>query len=213
MSVAMLPVSKFHRIRAWSKVQPDDAWHKMLQTLANRWARSAVAGQYRLDDEEPGMQRSILRAGVTFALSNIGLWAALSLIFNLAWETAQVRLYTLWDDPDRWHVAGSILHCTLGDVVIGTTAFGLAAWLLRRVDWPIDRLCLGTAIVVAVATMFTTWSEWNNVYRLKLWAYAPEMPTIVGIGLSPLLQWVVLPPLIALTFRILHRGVPSNRHD
>ena len=159
------------------------------------------------------MQRSILRASGSVALSYIALWAALSLIFNLAWEIAQARLYTLWDDPNRWHVAGSILHCTLGDVVIGTSTFGLAAWLLRRVDWPIVRPCLGTAIVVTVAAIFTVWSEWNNVYRLKLWAYAPEMPTIFGIGLSPLLQWVLLPPLISMTFRILHRRVPWYRHD
>ncbi len=139
------------------------------------------------------------------ALSYFAQWAAVTLVFHLAWETAHVRLYTLWSDPDRWYVAWSVLHCTLGDVVVGTAAFGFAAWLLARVDWPIHRPWDGTAIVIAIGTIFTIWSEWNNVYRLKLWAYAPAMPTILGIGVSPLLQWIVLPPLIVLTVRMLDR--------
>ena len=101
-----------------------------------------------------------------------------------------------------------MLHCTLGDVVIGTAAFGFAAWLFGRVDWPIHRPWGGTAIVIAIGTMFTAWSEWNNVYRLKLWAYGPAMPTILGIGVSPLLQWIVLPLLIVLTVRMLDRRRP-----
>ena len=142
------------------------------------------------------------------ALNSVARWAAVTLVFHLVWETAHVRLYTLWSDPDRWYVARSVLHCTLGDVVIGTAAFGFAAWVLARFDWPIHRPWGGTAIVIAIGTMFTVWSEWNNVYRLKLWAYAPAMPTILGIGVSPLLQWIVLPPLIVLTVRMLDRRRP-----
>jgi hypothetical protein len=142
------------------------------------------------------------------ALNSVARWAAVTLVFHLAWETAHVRLYTLWSNPDRWYVVWSVLHCTLGDIVIGTAAFAFAAWLLARVDWPIHRPWGGTAIVIAIGTLFTVWSEWNNVYRLKLWAYAPAMPTIFGIGVSPLLQWIVLPPLIVLTVRTLDRRRP-----
>ena len=141
-------------------------------------------------------------------LSHVARWAVVTLVFHLAWETTHVRLYTLWSDPDRWYVWRSVLHCTLGDVVIGTTAFGFASWFLARVDWPIHRPRVGTAIVIAIGTVFTVWSEWNNVYRLQLWDYAPAMPTIFGIGVSPLLQWVVLPPLTVLTARMLDRRRP-----
>ena len=150
------------------------------------------------------MRRAFSNPALTYGAR----WAAVTLVFNLAWETAHVRLYTLWNDPDRWYVWQSVLHCTLGDVVIGTTAFGFAAWLLARVDWPIHRPRVGTAIVIASGTVFTVWSEWNNVYRLRLWDYAPAMPTIFGVGVSPLLQWVVLPPLIVLTVRMLDRRRP-----
>jgi hypothetical protein len=32
--------------------------------------------------------------------------------------------------------------------------------------------------------------------NLDRWTYAQAMPTILGIGVAPLVQWVVLPPLI-----------------
>jgi predicted secreted protein len=136
----------------------------------------------------------------------VAWWAALSLLLELAWESAHVRLYTIWGDPDRWHVTRSVLHCTLGDLVIGGVAYGLAACLLRRVDWPIYRPWWGTGIIIVVTTLYTVWSEWNNVYRLRTWAYASQMPTVLGIGLSPILQWLLLPPLIVLMIRALHRG-------
>jgi hypothetical protein len=149
------------------------------------------------------MQPATLRPSVF--LRYVAWWAALSLLLELAWEFAHVRLYTIWSDPDRWYVAWSVLHCALGDLVIGGVAYGLAAWLLRRIDWPIYRPWWGTGIVVVLTTLYTVWSEWNNVFRLRTWAYAPQMPTVLGIGLSPLLQWLLLPPLIVVMIRALHR--------
>lgn len=121
-------------------------------------------------------------------------------------------LFTLWSDADRWYVAWAVLHCTAADVVINTIAFGLAAWWIRRWDWPAARPWRGVGIIVAATIPFTVWSEWNAVYRLNLWVYASEMPTIFGIGLSPLLQWIVLPPVVVMAFRTMHRyrGGPAN---
>jgi hypothetical protein len=122
-------------------------------------------------------------------------------------------LYTIWSDPDRWYVARAVLHCTLGDVVIALVPFGVASWLFLRTDWPMRRPLGGTALVVAATVLFTVWSEWNNVYRLGLWAYAPEMPTILGIGSSPLLQWILIPPLTVLTFRTVIASRQSSGND
>jgi len=154
------------------------------------------------------MQRATSGWSAKVAMRYVASWAALSMVLELAWESAHVRLYTLWSDPDPWYVARAVLHCTLGHVAIGTIAYGLAAWLLRRVDWPIGRPYRGTAIVIAATTLFTVWSEWNNVYRSGLWTYTPQMPTVFGIGLSPLLQWVLLPPLMVVMIRVLHRRRP-----
>jgi hypothetical protein len=59
---------------------------------------------------------------------------------------------------------------------------------------------IGWFSVFAVA--FTVWSEWYNVYRAGNWAYVAAMPTIVGIGLSPLLQWIVVPGAMLLLWQL-----------
>lgn len=118
---------------------------------------------------------------------------------NLAWETAHVSLYTLWTEAPLRYIAFSIAHCTMGDMVIGGSALMLALIVTRagapsQLRW--GRVALLTA---AVGAGYTVVSEWMNLTILRSWSYSEQMPTIeiasVGIGLSPLLQWLVVPPL------------------
>ena len=69
------------------------------------------------------------------------------------------------------------------------------------------------ALTVALGMTYTLFSEWLNLAVLRNWAYAESMPTIsfgdARIGLTPLLQWLVVPP-VALYFArlaLLGRGV------
>jgi len=141
-----------------------------------------------------------------------GLWSALAFILHLTWEIAQVRLYTIWAEADGMSVASALLHCSLGDVLIALAMFALAGVVLRRADWPASRPWSGGAIVVIGAMAFTAWSEWINVYRAGSWAYTASMPTIFGIGLSPLLQWLILPPAMVVAHRML-RPVLFRGHN
>ncbi len=50
---------------------------------------------------------------------------------------------------------------------------------------------------------FTAWSEWYNVYQIGSWGYTASMPMIFGIGLTPLLQWLILPPMMVVAYRKL----------
>lgn len=136
-------------------------------------------------------------------MTRAGLWSALAFVLNLAWEVAHARLYSLWAEADGLTVAWSLFHCTLGDVVIALGMFALAGVALRRADWPASRPWAGGAIVVSGALAYTAWSEWYNVYRAGNWAYTASMPLIFGIGLSPLLQWLILPPVMVVAYRTL----------
>ena len=136
-------------------------------------------------------------------VAHAGLWSALAFVFNLTWEIAHVRLYTIWAAADGMGVAWALFHCTLGDVVIALVMFVLAGMMLGRADWPVSRPWPGGVIVVIGALAFTAWSEWYNVYRAGNWAYTASMPMIFGIGLSPLMQWLILPPMIVAMHRRL----------
>ena len=145
------------------------------------------------------------------ALVGAVLWSACAFVLNLTWEIAHVRLYTIWSEADGAGVAWALLHCSLGDVVIALAMFALAGTALRRADWPAARPWTGGAIVVIGAMGFTAWSEWYNVYRAARWGYTASMPMIFGIGLSPLLQWLILPSLMVGAYRCLAHGAPLLR--
>ena len=146
------------------------------------------------------------------AVARAGLWSALAFLFNLAWEIAHVRLYTIWAAADGKTVAWSLLHCTLGDVLIALATFALAGLALWRADWPLSRPWAGGAIAVAGAMIFTAWSEWYNVSRTGAWSYTSDMPTIYGVGLTPLLQWLFIPPLLVVAYRrMAGEGIGKSR--
>jgi len=118
---------------------------------------------------------------------------------NLAWEIAQLPLYTLWSEASAGTIAFSVAHCTAGDIAIGAAALIMVLVLGREravAQWCWRRIAVWTALAGAAYTVF---SEWNNTAILGSWAYSGLMPTLevagIDIGLSPLLQWLVLPPL------------------
>lgn len=59
-------------------------------------------------------------------IARICLWSVLAFDLNLAWEIGHVRLYTIWMEADGPHIAWSVLHCSLGDVLIALAVFALA---------------------------------------------------------------------------------------
>lgn len=136
--------------------------------------------------------------------SIIGLlarWTALAFLLHGIWETAHLPLYILWDDPDRWRVARYVLHCLAGDVLIATATYLLIAIVFRDFDWPARWPWSAGTFLLALGLAFTAASEWYNVYVLGAWAYKETMPLVAGIGLTPLLQWAVVPVLMILAMR------------
>lgn len=58
---------------------------------------------------------------------------------------------------------------------------------------------------------WTIWAEWHAVYITRAWAYGPSMPVTGGLGLSPLLQWLALPPIALTIVRALARRRGKHR--
>jgi hypothetical protein len=119
-------------------------------------------------------------------------------VLNLSWETAHLPLYTIWTEALPAEIAFAVAHCTLGDLLIGIVAIGVAliatrAPALARWNWP--RIAMLTALTGAA---YTALSEWMNVVALRSWEYSASMPTLqlgeFGLGLSPIGQWLAIPP-------------------
>jgi hypothetical protein len=68
---------------------------------------------------------------------------------------------------------------------------------------PLNRwLALSVGVGGAAYTVF---SEWLNVEVLRTWSYTALMPRVplLGTGLSPLVQWVVVPTATLVLFRLV----------
>ena len=112
-----------------------------------------------------------------------------------------VAAYTLWTEAPPAYIAYAVLHCTVGDVLIGAGALlvGLIATRAGALrEWPWTRV---SVVAVVFGLAYTAFSEWMNTAIRANWAYSEWMPVMpfVPIGLSPLLQWVVV-PAAALVF-------------
>lgn len=133
--------------------------------------------------------------------SLIWQWAFLALGLHLLWEVGQLPFYMLWEEADAWRIALYVAHCTLGDVLIATLAYLTVALAWCQVNWPRQRFWAGGMMLVAMGVGYTVFSEWYNVYHAGAWAYAEAMPRILGIGLTPLLQWLVVPGVMLVLIR------------
>jgi hypothetical protein len=137
--------------------------------------------------------------------------------FNLLWEIAHLPLYTLWNEGSPAFIAYAVIHCTLGDVAIGTLALliALIAMRARAVEtWRWRQVAL---FLVIPAVGYTALSEWINTIARGSWAYSALMPVVhlagFEIGLAPLLQWLVIPPvaLWLAGFRSVKKAKEADR--
>lgn len=113
---------------------------------------------------------------------------------NAAWEFAQSPLYADWDQ--QWtYLLWTRFHCTVGDVMILLGAFWLTSLVFGTRRW-IGTTHHAALLFVVLGIGYTTWSEWFNTSIRASWGYAAAMPVIGGVGLAPVLQWMLLPPLV-----------------
>jgi hypothetical protein len=133
--------------------------------------------------------------------SLIWRWALLALGLHLLWEVGQLPFYTLWQEGEAWQIALYVSHCTLGDALIATLSYLLVALIWRQVNWPRQRFWTGGMLLIAMGLGYTGFSEWYNVYHIGSWAYSEAMPLIYGIGITPLLQWLIVPGVMLVLIK------------
>jgi hypothetical protein len=115
----------------------------------------------------------------------------------LGWEIAQLPLYTLWQAGTASQLAYAVLHCTLGDLLIGLAVITWSLILVGAPEWPRAAVWRVASVTVGLGIAYTVYSEWVNVELRQAWAYTEQMPRVppFGTGLGPLLQWAIVPPV------------------
>lgn len=116
------------------------------------------------------------------------------LVGNIAWETIHLPLYTLWHSGTASYLAFVVTHCTAGDLMIATIAL-VVGWSVVGRGWPFLNYGRVAVLAIGLGLAYTVFSEWLNTSVRGSWAYTAAMPIvpILGTGLSPALQWIVVP--------------------
>jgi len=134
-----------------------------------------------------------------------GLWetpelpvAFFSFVLHFVWEFVQVPTYTGMAEMDHWEAIKLCMSATFGDVGFALTAFWIASIAVRSRSWILQPTRLPVAIFVAVGIILTIGFEYYYTNISLRWTYSELMPLVppFGTGLSPLLQWLVIPPVV-----------------
>lgn len=124
--------------------------------------------------------------------------AVLGFLLNAVWELVQCPLFYA-DVHDAGLVSGTLmcLRAAVGDVNILLAAFwGTALVSDRHRKWLFEPRWAELMTFLAIGIGVTVVFELLATQVWHRWAYSDAMPVIFGIGVAPLLQWLVLPPVV-----------------
>lgn len=157
----------------------------------------------------PSPAKSYLAMGEMSLLLLAVVLYLVTFFLHFVWEMWQVPLYVGMSDADHW---SAVLQCTLattGDGFIALIAYSISALVARDKYWLNKRsasimtvfLISGLAITVLLEVFAT------NVYGR--WQYSELMPIVpvINVGLSPLLQWLIIPPISIWISAVVLRGL------
>lgn len=115
------------------------------------------------------------------------LWLApITLSLNVVWEIAQLHAYEP-SDLGMWQHAIRCAIASLGDMMMTYGILFIACVALKiapkGVNFDVASIIVAAPIAGVVEAI---------ALRKRFWAYSPVMPTLLGIGMFPLLQLSVL---------------------
>ena len=122
-----------------------------------------------------------------------------AVLLNYLWELAQAPLYV---GMERYNTA-VFWHCfvaSLGDGIMTLIIATTGRVILRRWDWFEQPGASGYLVMLATGLVLAVFVEAVALQLLGRWQYTVTMPTVLGIGVVPIAQMLLLPPLI---FRIV----------
>lgn len=119
---------------------------------------------------------------------------------SYAWELAQAPLYVgleRYNAAVFWHCFGA----SLGDGVMVLIMTATGRVILGRWDWFEQPGASGYIVMLATGLVLAVLVETVALQLLGRWQYTENMPIVpgLGIGVVPIAQMVILPPVIFRT--------------
>ncbi len=116
----------------------------------------------------------------------------ISVILNFVWETAQIPFY--YNNQITISTTLFCLIASLGDGIMILIIFFTGKIIFKNNYW-IENLNIKKISLILTAGLLLSIIVELAALKLNLWSYSNLMPTLMflGIGLSPVLQMLILP--------------------
>lgn len=109
----------------------------------------------------------------------------------------------------HWQGVKLCTSATIGDVGFALTAFWTTSLVARTRHWIGNQVALSVLVFLGTGIALTVGLEFYYTQITHRWNYSDLMPLVppFGTGLSPLLQWIVIPTVaLWLSQRYLEGG-------
>ncbi|THJ15549.1 MAG: hypothetical protein CAF42_015035 [Nitrospira sp. CG24B] len=135
----------------------------------------------------------------------------LAVAVNYPWERVQSRLYVLPGEAEvGWWMCAA---ASIADGLVVLLIFQISRLVIGQRDWYLRPGARGYTVLLLSGAVISVAVEWIAIYGAHWWAYSPRMPLVPGlnIGLAPLAQMLVLPPLIFTLLAWWHRKMIGRK--
>lgn len=142
-------------------------------------------------------------------VGRLALFAIVSFVFHFIWESAHIHLYTTYETLGSG--TSLLLLATAGDVLYALLGVACVAIVFRDCKWLEHPNTRHVLAAMAYGFIIAVLIEWKALILHK-WAYTTAMPIVpvVRVGLSPVLQMVVLVPLAVWVTFYCYKSLDRN---
>lgn len=117
---------------------------------------------------------------------------------NVVWEMLQMPLFSFPSETTLMEFSLLCLRASLGDALMLVIMYWLTAAYFKLRMWILYLNAYQITFFIAIGMIMTVIFEALATGPLQRWEYGELMPTlpILGTGVAPVLQWLLIPPLV-----------------
>lgn len=119
-------------------------------------------------------------------------------LLNYPWEFLQVPFFEGMPDAPHWEATILCTRAAIGDAAILLVVYWIVSGAVRRRGWIVRPEARHIAGFTTLGLGLTVVFERLATGSLDRWQYSEAMPVVplLHVGATPLLQWLLLPPLV-----------------
>ena len=121
--------------------------------------------------------------------------AVFSFLLHFVWEFVQAPTYAGMVEMNHWDGIKLCMSATFGDAGFAMTAFVVTSISARTRHWYRSPAAAQYMLYIGIGIGLTVGFEYYYTQVSLRWTYSNLMPLVppFGTGLSPLLQWLIVP--------------------